>query len=92
MEEKIWELVDEIINPKLLEHNGWVEVDKIVEDIVYIRFRGVCSGCVTNQETKDNIVKPELMKHFENIKDVVILEYETEEMIDIARSILGKSK
>lgn len=92
MEDKIIQIIEEIINPKLLEHDGWIEFEKIVDNKLYIRFRGACSGCGANKATLDDIIKPEILNGVEEIADVLIADYVSEELIDIARSLLGGKK
>ncbi len=92
MEDKILKIIEEKINPKLLEHDGWIELDKIIEGKVFIRFRGACAGCGANKETMENIIKPELLNKIEGVEEIVLADYVSEELIDIARSILGNKK
>jgi len=91
MEKKILKIIEEKINPKLLEHQGWIDFEKIENNILYIRFRGACSGCGANVETVNTIIKPAIQKEIKEIKDVKIVEEVSEELIDIARKLLSKN-
>lgn len=90
MEEKIFRIIDERINPKLLEHQGWIELADVKGNDVYIRFRGACSGCMSNEDTLNNIVKPELKKDVSEIENIFIVNDVSEELLNLARNILRK--
>lgn len=90
MEEKILNIIDEKINPKLLEDQGWIELADVKGKDVYVRFRGACSGCVSNEDTLNNIVKPELKKEINEIENIFIVNDVSEELINLARSILSR--
>ncbi len=90
MENIISVVLDEKINPKLLEHQGWVELEKIVNNNVFVRFRGACRSCAITEDTLNGIVKPELMNAIEEINDVLIADEVDDELIDFARSLLTK--
>lgn len=87
---KIEKVIAEKVNPKLEEHKGWVEFIEIKDNIIYVRFRGACSGCASNYETLDNLVKPVLMENFNEIQDVDIVNDVSNEMIEFGKSLLNK--
>ncbi len=72
--EKIEKVIDEIINPKLMEHNGFIElVDVFPEDrACSVRFRGQCSGCYAINDTLKDVVQPEIRKNVREIRHVEI--------------------
>jgi len=90
IESKILTVLEEKINPKLLEHQGWVELEKITDNNVFIRFRGACRSCAITEDTLNGTVKPELMKAVKEIKDVFISDEVDDELIDFARSLFTK--
>ena len=87
---KIEKIIAEKVNPKLEEHKGWIEFIEFNNSIIYVRFRGACSGCASNYETLDNLVKPILMENFNEIQDVDIVNDLSNEMIEFGRSLLNK--
>ena len=66
------EVIDTVINPKLLEHNGWIELVDIdlEERLAVVRFRGACSGCGATKDTLKDTVLPLLRRHVKEIKRV----------------------
>lgn len=85
---KIIEVLEEKVNPELLKHEGWVELERIVDNDVYVKFRGACSSCMSTYNTLDNTVRPELMKSVKEIKNVFIADEVSDELINFARSLL----
>jgi Fe/S biogenesis protein NfuA len=43
--EKVQRLLDTEINPAVAAHGGRVELDRLEDDVVYLRFGGGCHGC-----------------------------------------------
>jgi len=91
VEEKLNHILEEDINPKLLEHHGWVELVSYEGDDVTIRFRGACSGCDANYETLEAIIKPKLKAKIPTIKNVNISDGVSEILYDFAKKILSKA-
>lgn len=91
MENKILDVLEKKINPELLKHQGWVDLERITDNNVYVKFRGACSGCMSTHDTLNKTVKPELMKAVKEIKDVIIADEVSDELIDFARSLFTKS-
>jgi len=92
MENKILDILKNKINPELLERQGWVDVERITDNNVYVSFRGACSGCVSTNDTLSKTVKPELKKAVKEIKEVTIADEVSDELIDFARSLFTKRK
>jgi len=91
MEEKLDRIIEEKINPKLMEHQGWIELKEVTADMeVVIRFRGACSGCAANQNTVDETIRPILKEYLPEIKGVVISSDVSPELLDLARDLLRK--
>lgn len=90
MKEKIENVIEELINPKLKDHNGWVELVEIENNDAYIRFRGACSGCMSTTDTFDKTVKPLIKNHVKEVNEVYEYSEVSEELLDIARNILLK--
>jgi len=89
---EIEKVIEEEINPKLEDHNGWIDFVEFKNNIIYVRFRGACSSCISTYETFDKLVKPILIEKFKGIEDVEVVNDISEELIDFARSLFGKNK
>lgn len=90
MNENIEKVIDEVINPKLLEHNGWIELVDFKDNEAIIRFRGACSGCGAVKETLDELIIPKL-KEVDGVDKVTISENVSEELINLARKLMSKN-
>ena len=91
VEERIIEILDEAINPVLDQHLGGAELSSFSEGIAWIRFTGSCINCLSAEDTLNGIVKGTLMTMIPEIEDVMIDDGVSKELLDFARSLLGKS-
>ena len=89
--ERIIEILDEAINPVLDQHLGGAELSSFSEGIAWIRFTGSCKNCLSAEDTLNGIVKGTLMTMIPEIEDVMIDDGVSKELLDFARSLLGKS-
>jgi Fe/S biogenesis protein NfuA len=42
---KVQKILDEMINPAVSSHGGWVDLLDIKDNLVYLRLGGGCQGC-----------------------------------------------
>lgn len=87
---EINKVIEEKINPKLEEHKGWVEFVDFINNVIYVRFRGACSGCASTYETMDNLVKPVLSESFKELENVEIVSEVSNDMLNFAKSLFAK--
>jgi Fe/S biogenesis protein NfuA len=71
--ERVQQLIDEVINPGIAAHGGFVELVDVSEDTLYIRTGGGCQGCAASQATLrmgiERMVR-EQVPEIANIEDV----------------------
>lgn len=84
------EILDQEVRPKLLEHQGNIELVDIRNDIAYVKMTGHCSGCPSAVYTLESIVKEELLKKTDIVKDVKLHQEVSEDLINFAKQILNK--
>ena len=74
LKERIERVIDEQINPALLEHRGWIELVDVFpqERAITVRFRGECSTCLKIDDTLDDVVVPLIRKNIREIRHVEI--------------------
>ncbi len=84
------EILDQEVRPKLLEHQGNIELVDIHNDIAYVKMTGHCSGCPSAVYTLESIVKEELLKKTDIVKDVKLHQEVSEDLINFAKQILNK--
>lgn len=90
MEDKIRQILEEKVNPCLLEHHGYAVLVGIKDGVVVVRMEGSCATCPDALITFETIVKTNLRKELPEIKDVILDHSADDEMIDIAKRILHK--
>ena len=58
LRERIENVIDQQINPSLLDHRGWIELVDIFpeERAITVRFRGECSMCMKIDDTLKEVV------------------------------------
>ena len=49
--ERVQEIIDEMINPGIASHGGYVELVDVSDDTLYIRMGGGCQGCAASAAT-----------------------------------------
>lgn len=71
--ERVQQVVDEVINPGIAAHGGFVELVDVSDDTVYLRMGGGCQGCAASAATLrqgiERMVRQEVPQ-IENIVDV----------------------
>ena len=71
LEEKIQTLLNEVA-PMLGLHGGSIELVEVTpENVVALRFKGACVGCVAADVTLEFGLKEMLMMQIEEIEDVI---------------------
>ncbi len=61
----------ESVKPALLRHEGDVELHKVEDNVVYLKFNGACVDCGVRPESMFPMLRMMLMNKFPWIKDVV---------------------
>jgi len=71
--ERVQQVIDEVINPGIAAHGGFVELVDVADDTLYLRMGGGCQGCAASQATLrqgiERMVR-EQVPEIENIIDV----------------------
>ena len=91
--DKIEEMLEQKVNPKLMEHKGWVELAQVWDEhTIQIRFRGMCSGCGAVRATLEEFVIPTIRREMPEIQTVEVDEDVPDELYDMAVALLSGSK
>ncbi|MPL98735.1 hypothetical protein SDC9_44942 [bioreactor metagenome] len=82
------------INPLLAKHGGIAFPLTYENNVVTIRLGGACSGCLSANETLNNLIKDNLVKRCRKyvVDDVVITEDVDPEMWKMVQNILRRGK
>ena len=72
MKEKVEEVINDL-RPFLMNDGGNVELVKIEDNIVYVRFQGACSGCPMKQLTFKEGIEKMILEKVPEIKEVKLV-------------------
>lgn len=89
MEEAVRKVLAEKVDPVLSQHFGGSHLTKIEDGVAYVKLTGACASCPSAQETIEDIVKNYVCADVEGIRDVVLDNSVSEELLDMARKILN---
>lgn len=89
---KVKEVVEKDVRPYIKNHGGDIKVLDVHEGTVSIKLSGSCSGCPAARITTEGIVKAAIIEKIPEIKDVVLDNAASQEMLDFARKMLNKKK
>ena len=90
LKEIIEQILEEQVRPSLLAHGGNLTLLDFTDGVVHIRFTGACSGCPSADLTLEMLVKEKLTAALPEVKDVVMEQSVSDELMDFARKILNK--
>ena len=89
VKEKIQKILDDDINLKLVLHGGGASLTSFEDGIAKIRFTGACASCMAQTDTFDEVVKATILSKVPEVKDVVVDDTVSDELLDFARQILS---
>ena len=92
MIDRIKDIIDREVRPKLALHDGDIEILKVEDGIVEIKFLGACSGCPSAKFTIEDLVEKELKKEIPEIQKVVQIYDVSPELWDMAKKLLSREK
>lgn len=92
MEAKIKAVLKEKVDPVLAAHYGGAILTGIEDGTVYVKLTGQCASCPSAGETLEGVVKEILMADIPEVKDVVLDQSVSEDLLEMARKILSGKK
>lgn len=81
-------VLEEKVRPILLEHDGNVQLISVEDGICRVKLEGKCAGCPSANLTKEEIIGKEIMETIPAIKDVILVQEVSTELLDFAKKIL----
>lgn len=90
MEEQIIKVLKENVDPVLAAHYGGAVLTKYENDIAYVRLTGSCATCPAAQQTIEDVVRSVVLENVEGVKDVVLDDSVSDDLLDMAKKILNK--
>ena len=88
MEEAVRKVLKEQVDPVLSQHFGGSELTKLQDGVAYVKLTGACASCPSAQETIEDIVKNYVCGSVDGIRDVVLDNSVSDELLDMAKKIL----
>lgn len=82
-------VLDEKVRPVLADHRGNVVIQSFEDQVLKVRLTGKCSGCPAAHSTNEELIATEIRNAFPSVKDVILVEEVSPELIDMARKILN---
>ena len=89
---KIEQALDERVRPYLLDHEGDIKIVSCEDGILHIQLIGQCCGCPAAAMTTENVVKKEMLEAMPELKDVILDDGITEDMIAFAKQFLNTKR
>lgn len=92
MEEQIKKVLKEKVDPVLAAHYGGAVLTGYDNGVAMVKLTGACASCPSAQSTIEDVVKSIVMENIPGIKDVILDNSISEDLIDMARKLLHKDK
>lgn len=87
--QEIEQVIQERVRPALLDHQGDVKVLSFRDGICRIRLLGKCSNCPSAKLTTEELIGKQIMDVLPYVKDVVLVDEVSPELLDFARKLLN---
>jgi len=71
VKEKVQKILDEMINPAIASHGGFVDLLDVKENLVYLRLGGGCQGCGMVNVTLKQGIEATLKEEIPQIAGVI---------------------
>lgn len=69
--ERVQQVIDEVINPGIAAHGGFVELVDVSDETMYIRMGGGCQGCAASQATLRMGIERMVREQVPEIQEIV---------------------
>lgn len=89
LRDRVEAAIENFVNPKLLEHSGWVELVEVDGSTAKVRFRGACAACNSMLETADTVISPLLRSQVREIRGVEIVQELSPEVMEMAMGLFS---
>ena len=76
-------------HPRAIFHEGDVQIVEYADGVLKIRLTGHCSGCPSARLTTEELIAAEVQKEIPEVKEVVLVNEISPELLDFARKLLN---
>ena len=88
MLEQIEQVLNEKIRPQLALHGGDIQSLSCEDGVYRFRLLGQCSGCPSAYLTTESLIQETLLQTFPSLKQAVLVQQVSDDLLDQARAIL----
>ena len=86
---KIEEVLDEKVRPILRAHGGEISVDRLENQVLYVKMLGQCAGCPSSDITNQTIIEAELVQTLPDlVREAVVVQHVSDELWEQAKRLL----
>lgn len=71
MAERVQQVIDEVINPGIAAHGGFVELVDVSDDTLYLRMGGGCQGCAASAATLRQGIERMVREQVPEIQEII---------------------
>jgi len=89
MLDKIEQVLDQHVRPQLSEHYGNLEVLSFQDGTLEVKLLGQCRNYPSSKYTVEHVVEQELKKFVPEVKNVVLIEGVSNDLLNFAKRILS---
>lgn len=90
MLEQIEQVLDEKVRPQLALHGGNIRSLSCEDGVYRFRLLGQCSGCPSAYLTTESLIQETLLQAVPKLKQVVLVQQVSDDLLDQARAILRR--
>ena len=88
MDQELEAVLDQHVRPQLRGHGGGIEVRSVEDGVLRVKLTGKCSGCPAAGLTTEELIQSEVTARIPAIRQVVLVQETSRDLIDQARAIL----
>ena len=88
MYEELETVLEQYVRPQLRGHGGDMEVLSLEDGVLRFKLTGKCSGCPAAGLTTEELIQGEISARIPTIREVVLVQETSRDLIDQARAIL----
>ncbi len=86
---RIEAVLDEKVRPALRAHGGEIEIDRLENQVLYVKLLGQCAGCPSADLTNETLVEAELVQALpELVKKVSVVQTVSDDLWEQAKKLL----
>lgn len=86
---RIEAVLDEKVRPALWAHGGEIEIDRLENQVLYVKLLGQCAGCPSADLTNETLVEAELVQALpELVKKVSVVQTVSDDLWEQAKKLL----